>query len=457
MFGLFYAVLGLFNIVWTYNDLGFGYSISYLLPKYIKLKRFSQAWNVFRYGQAIQVTISILGSLILFVTAPYLSSNYFKVPGSEIFIYIMCLYLVANSILSSYSQFFVGLQKEKYYSSIIVVRALLVFLISVAFWFLGRSQVVNYAWAWASGYLITAGIYMYLLIRNFRYLSKKKVVWDKKLLRTMSKYAFPSLFTTVTVSLFSMSDVFFLTLIKDVKEVGVYNVIFPLASIPLLLLSSLRSLVLPLTSHLMEGEKDKVGILLGKLFELIPFVAMYFALFLTIYPSFPIQLFFGSKWLGLADHLLGLLSVAFIFSATASFIGTIIWGMGRTKERLRATLLIAVLSVPVNVVLISLYGVSGAVVNNMLVSVLSLVLFMRIVRSVVDFKIPYLLYLKLLMLSVSLYFLFKLLNSSIESVWEYLCIGGIYSLIFLMIGNYFKLLDIKVLKSVIKRNKLLGH
>ena len=36
MFGLMYAVIALFALLSEYNDLGFGYSVSYLIPKFLK-------------------------------------------------------------------------------------------------------------------------------------------------------------------------------------------------------------------------------------------------------------------------------------------------------------------------------------------------------------------------------------------------------------------------------------
>src|SRR5258708_3171750 len=62
-YGLFYAVFGLIGMITTYSDLGFGYSVVYYLPKYIKSKEYSKAWNVFIHGQFISLSVSVIISM----------------------------------------------------------------------------------------------------------------------------------------------------------------------------------------------------------------------------------------------------------------------------------------------------------------------------------------------------------------------------------------------------------
>ncbi|MDO8610907.1 MAG: oligosaccharide flippase family protein, partial [bacterium] len=59
-FGLLYAVLALFTTLATYNDLGFGYSTSYFIPKYFKKKYYQKCWLLYKYDQFIEVGTSVL-------------------------------------------------------------------------------------------------------------------------------------------------------------------------------------------------------------------------------------------------------------------------------------------------------------------------------------------------------------------------------------------------------------
>lgn len=451
MYGLFYAGLGLVNTIWTYNDLGFGYSTTYLLPKYLKAKEYSFVWNVYRYGQIIQVVVSLLASVTISYFAPYIANNYFKVAGSENMIYMFCIYLVANSLLSSLIQFFLGAQREVYYSLVVLLRICLVAVFSVVFWYAGNSGATYFALAWAGGYLLTACLFLYLLKIKFSFLGKQRVTWDEELLKKMTRYALPVLFSTLVGSI-TTSDIFFLTLYRGVREVGVYNIIFPLASTPSMLLLPLSYLFMPLVSHLMEGEEKKVSRLINEILKIIPFAVLYIALFLLIFPSSTIRFLFGEKWLGIADKLLGPLSMGYILSLVAAFLGTIALGTGKAKEKLYVTIVVAIISIPVNIFLIGRYGISGTVISYIAVSFISLILLLKIIKDQVDFIIPWRFYAQLLIGSV-------IISSSFHRFWKepldlitFIMTGVFYSVIFFLFGFILKIYNVSLFRQLLKPN-----
>jgi len=437
MFGLFYAGLNFFGLFWTYSDLGFGYAVTYLMPKYMKSLDYKTTWNVFRYGQFLQVGISFLFSIVLFYLTPKLALLYFKVPGSESFLYILCLFLVMNTLLSSLIQFFMGVQVEKYYSLITFVRAVSIFIISVVFWSFKHSSIQYYAWSWVVGYALTALVFIYLMHRKYKHITNNNLKWDKNIIKKMSDYAFPMFLTTIVYSLLSFSDTFLLTLFRGVSEVGVYNIIYPLASVSLILFTPFNNLLQPMYSHLMEGEKEKALFLTNKLFELVPFLGVYFALFLILFPVTPIKLFFGDKWLGVTNGLLGLLSFAAVFSSTAYIMGSIILGIGKVKERFKIILFVVIFSVTTNIILISNYGVLGVVITNLLVSVISVILLGKIIYNVIKYKIPYLLYIKLTFSSFLMYLLVRTVKYMPSGWVEYFIAGIAYTLLLVVMGYMF--------------------
>lgn len=452
MYGLFYAGLGLVNTIWTYSDLGFGYSTTLLLPKYLKTNKHLLSWNVYKYNQIIQVVFSITASIILITYAPFIAARYFKYPGSENIIYVLSIYLVANSLLSSLIQFYIGAQKELYYSSIILIRAVFVILFSVLFWFIGKSEVVFYTLSWAIGYLITAAIFLFLIKSKFSYLSKQKLYTDYSLLKKMAKYALPAIIATIIGSLLTSGDIFLLTLFKGVAEVGKYNVIFPLASISGIILSPLNNLFLPLISDLMEGEKDKARMVIEKLLIFIPYVVLYFSLFLFIYPSTPVKLFFGERWSMQTGNLLGYLALGYVISSMVNLFGIISLGIGRAKEKLRVTALVVVLGVPINAVLIWYFGVAGSVATYIIVSMFFCVFFYKITRSVLPIRIPVKLYAKFFAGSLLFYLFFRLVNNSPKDITEYIFIGGVYTILYMIFGHILNIYDKSIINVLFKNN-----
>ena len=452
-YGLFYAVFGFFSIISVHTDFGFGEAMVYFIPKYFKLKKFTQLWNTFIYGQVIQVVAALLISGILIFLAPYLSANYFKVVGSENLIYIFCIFLILNSVLNSLLQVFTGLQGVKYYSSINVLRSALTLFFSYVFLLLNLHNPLFYAIAWVFGYFITTVIFIYLLWGKHPVLTKNNLSWHKETFNVMFQYAVPAFATTFVYSLLVSSDIFLLTLFRGVKEVGIYNVVVPLASISIVLISPLNSILFPLVSHLYEGERKKLGYLVGKIYETIPFLGVYFALFIIMFPSSTAGLIFGQKWLGLVQLPLSILSMGYVALLSSNILGIIALGMGKVKERLKVLTVISIISVAFNIVLIRQFGVLGAVVTTSLFALASSLLFTKIIKSKVFFKIPYLFYLKLLLFSIFLFFIIRLSGFYPKNWFEFIVSGIVYTLTFIIFGYILKIYDKQLVELIIQRSK----
>jgi len=448
-YGLFYAVMGLFNVVTTYIDLGFGYSVVYLMPKYIREKKYPEAWNIIIHGQTVSFSITMLACFLLTVFAPFLSDKYFKVPGSESLIYIFCVYLIGYVALNNLIQIFSGMQKPKYYSSITVCKWFLTLVLSLIFFTLGFKNILYFAASLALGHLITAIIYLFLLVKNHSFLVTGKITLKRSTYTQMTRFALPSLLETIVSTLVITTDIFLLTLFKGVREVGVYNVIYPLASIPIVLFNPINALILPLVSHLMEGERDKLAFLIEKVMEVVPFISLYFVLFLIIFPSSIVRLIFGPQWGGLVELPLSILSVGAIGILMYGILGAVILGMGRVKEKLIGASIISVISVTINVILIWQYGILGAVITAGFVGLALTLFFTFLINKTISIKIPYLLYLKLFIFSFGLWLLTRSSGLNPSTWMEIIVLGLIYTLIYSILGFILRIYDRKLLSLII--------
>ncbi len=452
-YGLFYAVFGFFSIISVHADLGFGEAIVYFIPKYFKSKKYKKVWNAYTYGQIIQFAVSMIISLILIILAPFLAKNYFKVSGSEYLIYVFCVFLIINSILNSILQIFTGLQKPKYYSLIIVLRSVLVLFFSLTFLAVDLNAPIFYALSWIFGYSIITVVFLYLLWTRHRILSANNLSWDHQIFISIYKYALPAFLTTFIYSLLVSSDIFLLTLLKGVKEVGIYNVVVPIASIPLVLFSPLNSILFPLVSHLYEGEKKKLRYLISKVYEIIPFIGVYFSLFVIMFPSSTIALIFGLKWLDFLEISLSIFSLAYIGVLTSSITGIITLGIGKVKERLRVLTIVAVINICLNIILIWQFGVIGAAITSTFAGFGLCIVFTSIIKKFVDFKIPYQFYLKIFIFSLAFFILIRLIHFSPKNWFEFILSGIIYTVIFAGLGFRLKIYDIKLAKLMLSWKK----
>ena len=427
-YGLFYSVLALFSFAASYNDLGFGYSVAYLLPKFKQKKQWQKLWNTYAYDQIIEVGTSILISLLLIFTARFLSLNYFHEPAAKTLILIFTFYFVANSFVSALQKLFTGLQLPQFYSSMEPVRLLLTLSLSFLVILFEWGNLITFALTWAGAYVLVGIIYQLILQFQLNQLVKP-ITWDKKLFNQMLHYAVPTLMTSTVYILMRSTDTFFLTLIHGVESVGIYNIAVPLASMPMILLSPLQLLILPLISQLMETSQTKVTKLIELMLKAIPLIGLYFGVFMFSFPAASIGLLFGNKWISAASTPLMIISLGFTFNILSEFLATVTNGLGAVKLRLKAASLITTLNLITSFLGSYFFGVTGVVISNVLIYGLSVILFLLIIRKYLLIRLPLKFYIQLLSLFAALAAVLALLNLAANTWTEFISFGIIYSFV----------------------------
>lgn len=386
-FGLFYAVIALFWFFITFNDLGFGYSILYFVPKWVKEKQYSNIWNAFIYEIVLEIgTCLVIGS-ILFFSAHRLATGYFNTDNATLIIKILLLYFLGNSLLSALKRIFTGLQQEYYYASVEFFRLLLITIVSALVMWQGESRLWVYAVIWSGSHLVLAAVYSLLFYFKNNQLVRR-VTWNQKLFNTMLQYAVPTLIVQSVAVFTNYADTIMLTFFRGTTAVGIYNVYYPIASIPLFLLTPLSTLLLPFYSyHIQDGSKKLTAISYFFL-KLLLFAGLYFGLFISFYSNQSISLLFGEKWSSFGSLGLKILSIGFIFQLLTIYYIAVVNGLGMVKTRLRISAITSVLVVLLGSLATYMYGLIGLICVNIFVYFVSSLLFGKVAHQKLSLNFP---------------------------------------------------------------------
>lgn len=452
-YGILYSIIGLFWFFITFNDLGLGYSVSYFVPKFFKKKQYTNVWNAFIYDLVLEsVTASVIGLAIIW-KADWLAEHYFKVSESQTLLRIFFLYILCNSTNSAIKKIFNGLQQEKFYTSMEFVRLSYTLLLAVISWYLGITSVYWYAFIWCSAYLFLTIIYGFLFIKTNNFLIQKPK-FDIELLRTMFKFALPTLFIQSISTMIDYSDTIFLTLFRGVVSVGMYNIIYPIASIPSLLVAPLNLFITPFFSFHIEDKEHKLSDIITIFLKFLPFFAFYFVGFFLIYPTTVVRILFGEKWLSLPAVSLQILSIGFCFQIIGLFFVAVVNGLGKVNERLKASVILAFFSVLVSSVGAYFFDVTGVAISNSLVYFFSAIVFGKIIYEQLPFVIPYSFYLKIIPIFAIILFLTKALWPTITDLPHTIIAGTVYSMMIVSVGYTFFNAEVeKVIKTLFLERK----
>lgn len=430
MYGLFYSILAFFTFLSAFNDFGLGYSVSYLTPKFIKEKKYSMAWLTYKYDQVVEVSTSIALMLIVFSLSGWLATNYFKATTAQPVLIGFSLFFIAQSIISAYHKFFIGLQKAKLYSFLEYAQQVLNLVGILVVLLLGISSAPRYAWVWSISAILTAVIGRVLLQRFNKYLISS-FKWDVSLWKQMFEYAVPTLLNTSLGFIVRVADTFFLTLFSGLLTVGQYNVIIPIVGVTKIILSPLLVGILPAVSDVAD-QPQKLSSLVERILRVVALISTYFCLFIVLFPENLIQVMFGDNWTGQMELELRILAISFIVTMLSGYLGGIIDGLGLVKEKLRISVIIALLTLGGGVILIREYGLLGAVLNATIIYSFSLLANLYLIRTKVPFSFPLGFYLKLALFSVIIFVLVRNMALNPQGLIQILVSGVLYSLIFLI-------------------------
>ena len=448
MFGLIYAMIAFFALLSSFNDLGFGYSVSYLVPKFIKKHQKRKAWNTYKYDQIIEVSTALLLSFILFFSADFLAEYYFKVDIAADIIKILLFYFVAESVISAMNKFFIGLQQEGYYSSIQVVRLGLVLFFSTIFFMSGRSNIVWYAIAWSLAHLMTADIYRFILHKKNSTLVHK-VSWDKPLFLKMLQYALPTLFVSSLGLISRTMDNMLLVLFEDLTQVGIYNIVISLALISPIFLSPLSNIIFPLISKL-EDEPAKLKKLIEVLLKIIPFVAFYFAFFIFLFPEPILQTMFGSKWMNIAKSPLQIAVLVYILNPISNLFSIITNGLGLIAEKTKISSALLTLKLILVSISTYLFGLNGMLLSSGLVFTASILAHYSINRKKGHYSLPIKTYMSLIGIGLIIYIITRLIGFMPHGIIELILTGAIYTAIYIIFGFSLGIVDHKSILLIVK-------
>lgn len=448
-YGLFYAVVSFFFILTTYNDLNLGYSVIYYLPKYLQKKDYKSCWNLYVYNQIVSVVVTLIFSCLVIFLAPFLVSHYFKVWYALPLIYAFVLFLLANSVVSSIHNVFYGLQQEEYYSLKEFLRLFFTILFSIALWLFRLDSLYSYALAWSIAYVLIAVVYVIILLKKNIYLINK-ITWDPYLAKKMLAYSLPTLVTTV-IATFATADIIFLTIIRGVKEVGIYNIILPIVSISGILLTPISSFFYPFISHLRETSKEKTSQIIGQLLRYVPFVVLYFSLFIFLFPNASVSLLFGAKWASYTRLPLQVMCIGSIFLYLFNYMSIISLGFGLVKQRLVISVITTALHIVISFALINSFGILGAVIANLIYYVISTFAYAILLRKKVVFKFPLLFYGKIVLFAGILFLLSSAMHLQPTDWPQFIGLGFLYTIIMACFALYLKLLKIDDVLAIIKR------
>lgn len=204
-------------------------------------------------------------------------------------------------------------------------------------------QILNELWNFVK--LYRSGIHPHFTLKGVRHIKPLLILFS----------------SSIAIYVYSGIDTLMLGFISGYDDVGYYNCATHITKGLLPLVTSLASVMLPRVSHLREvGEWDEINRLINKSVSVVGFLSVPIVVGVIIIASPFVPLFFGDQYDGTIVPL-QILSLTVFAIGMSNIAGVqVLLGFGKDKFFLYSILIGMVVSFVSNLVMIPLFGASGA-------------------------------------------------------------------------------------------------
>ena len=220
-------------------------------------------------------------------------------------------------------------------------------------------RATGVAWAYAAAYAATGALALVYLVRHTPLFDDGPTA---SMYRPLLAFSVPLMVTATMNMVFQNIDTLMLGVFATTGDVGVYNVVYPLAQLLTVALTAFGFLFMPAISKLhTDGERAEMERTYQVVSKWILFATLPMFFVLAFDPRTVIGLTFGSEYVS-GGLVLTVLAVGFVTHAITGPSGNVLTALGRSRTIMYDNTLVAGVNVALNLVLIPRYSYLGAAV-----------------------------------------------------------------------------------------------
>lgn len=371
-YGIFNLTLTIFQIALVIASLGFLNSLPREISIY-KIKNNFKIDKLISTALGIMIINSMIWMSILFFGANIIS-NIFK-DNALIYplktISLALPFSIFIEVLISISRGFGRVRERVYFRNILSPFLFLIFIV-FGIYFVDSFLFIFFAYLIAQILTLSALIFDINKSKIF----KIKIYFDLELGKNLMALSIPLSLSGVLLYIMNWTDTLMIGYYKGSESVGLYNAVSPIAKILPVILGSTGFLYSPLASQLYATQKlEELREIYQLLTKWIFLMTLPLFVAITLFPEKLIILFFGFRYTSVALTL-QILAFGFMFHTIMGLNQLSLTVIGDTMFILLSTIGLTVLNIILNMLLIPIYGITGAAIattvsyifNNILMS-----------------------------------------------------------------------------------------
>lgn len=352
------AIFGIFALMGTNT------AILRLIPEYLQKYSVSSVYELYKKTISIVFGLSLLGTVVLFLSSALLSEYAFHKPSLEYFFVISSLFIGIQSLVPINQDVFRGLQKINLYAQMQFLPSFLnfVLIVIVTFFFFYEYNPVYVIFASSTIMLIITSIAVQRSFKTAASIHHTKHITSRSDIIALS---FPMFLANSMYIVIEQTDTIMLGIMRSEAEVGIYSIAFKLAMMTMLIFTAVDSMAAPKFSQLYHsGKMEELKQVAQKSTKLIFWINFPIFIIYIVLGQFLLNLY-GSEF-NMGYYALIILAMGQFTLAVVGSVGHFLNMTGHQKVFKNIIIMGGVLNIVLNIILIPNYGITGAAIASMI-------------------------------------------------------------------------------------------
>lgn len=348
------------SIAGLFIDLGINGALIKYLAQYRSEGRIWEANSFLKAGLTINILAGSILTALIFISSEYLAKQVFHQPEIQVLIQISSLNLLALSLLNTARSIFIGYERMKLVSLMVIIQSIIKSVLSPLLVFFGYGAL-GAATGHTAAILVT-GIVGVTIIQ-FTYLKQRTEITSTinfiKASKTLLSYGAPLFLSLIINGSIMQIYNFLMALNVTPSEVGNYQAATNFPVLIAFFTLPIVTVLFPLFSKIPRSDNGQLASVYRNAVKYSALIIVPVTSVLILLSDPIVQIIYGSSYVHTSNYL-KLVCVPFLLIGLGYQInGNLLNGQGKTRPPFISSIVVFLVGLPLSLYLIPRMGVTG--------------------------------------------------------------------------------------------------
>ena len=427
-----------------FTNPGVNAGLTKYIAQYRAEKKTGDIRTLLTTGLLINTAASVILLLIVNLSTGYLVEKVFHQPDIRMLIQVASLQLLAQALISTTRSIFVGFERMKYVSLMVIIQSILKSVLAPLLVIIGMGSLGAVLGNTAS-LIVTGAIGSILVITAFlrRPTKLESTISHAEAFRILLTYGFPLYLAVLIGGATTQVNNFLMAIHVDAFSIGNYQAAINFSVLINFFIMPISTVLFPLFSKIEPKENNKLGLIYQNSVKYAGLIIVPLTSALILLSGPIVAIIYGTSY-PLTAYFLQLFCINFLFIGIGAYCtGSLLNGQGMTKTIFIGSLLNLCTTLPLGFYLIPRYGIPGLIWTSIIAPKGALFYFLWQIKKNLGFTVKWKTSIKIYLSSaIPFIMVYYLLQTFDLNEWLSLLLGGcLFIVMYLFFVLTFRVLD----------------